>query len=394
MKDKAFRTFLFAFIICSILGFTPTVYEAEAGPLLSSRTEYNTGYRPKSVSIDDFNGDGAQDLATANNYGANVSVLLGNGDGTFQEAVNYHIEWEYFEPVGISVGDFDDDGARDLVVVSVNYGWPVSLVSIFFGNGDGTFQEAVYFDAEWWAYTVSIGDFDADCNEDLVIPCFYGGLWVFLGNGDGTFQPATSYYTADSYPVSVSIGDFDDDGAQDFAVANRDANNISILLGNGDGTFQERVLYSIIYSPESVAVGEFNGDGHQDLAVANWDNWANVWIFLGNGNGTFQEAQSYDAGSCPIHLSIGDLDADEVQDLAVANQLSNNVSVLLGNGDGTFLTASHYGVGRAPKSVAIGDFDDDGAQDLAVANNKDSTVSVLLNNGDGTFPGCFLDFLI
>ena len=343
---------------------------------------YAVGSDPESVTVGDFNGDGKLDLAVANGNG--VSILLGNGDGTFQNAVNYPVG---FSPNSVTVGDFNADGKLDLAVAGYGDNNSVS-VSILLGNGDGSFQAAVnyavgnyYFSS--YPISVTVGDFNADGKLDLAVAIYLDyNVSILLGNGDGTFQPDN--YAVGTQPNSVTVGDFNGDGKLDLAVANYGSNTVSILLGNGDGTFQTAVNYAVYSSPPSVAVGDFNGDGKLDLAVANYDS-DSVSILLGNGDGTFQTAVNYAVGSGPISVTVGDFNADGKLDLAVANEDSNDVSILLGNGDGTFQNAGNYAVGSSPNSVTVGDFNGDGKLDLAVANYDSNNVSILRGNGDGTF---------
>jgi hypothetical protein len=144
-------------------------------------------------------------------------------------------------------------------------------VSVLLGNGDGTFQAARNFAAGIRPYSVAVGDFNGDGTPDLAVAndTFSGTVSVLLGNGDGTFQAARNF-AAGSYPYSVAVGDFTGDGTLDLAVANDTfSGTVSVLLGNGDGTFQAARNYAAGARPKSVAVGDFNGDGTLDLAVAN-----------------------------------------------------------------------------------------------------------------------------
>ena len=353
--------------------------------------DYRVGAYPRSITIGDFNGDGKADMAVANSNASDiigsVSVLLGNGDGTFQPAVNYGTGRG---PISVVVGDFNGDGRADLAVAN---GYS-DYVSILLGNGDGTFQSAVNYPAGNAESSVVVGDFNGDGMADLVVGAGFS-LNVLLGNGDGTFQPAVGYAVG-SPPSSLpflAIGDFNGDGRADLAVANFANNNLSVLLGNGDGTFQPAVSYYAISSPTSVAVGDFNGDGKADLAVANANPITiigSVSVLLGNGDGTFQPAVIYGTvGSNSV--AVGDFNGDGRADLAVANDYSVNsigsVSVLLGNGDGTFQPAVSYGTTGAPPSIAVADFNGDGKADLAVDQESDFDVRVLLAT-TSTGSGC------
>jgi hypothetical protein len=249
---------------------------AQAANSFLAAVNYGAGSLPTSVAVGDFNGDGIADLAVGNINGSNVSVLLGNGNGTFQTAVDYSAGTS---PSSVAVGDFNGDGKADLVVTSSDF----NSVSMLLGNGDGTFQAPVN-----------------------------------LGVGQNR--------------TSAVVGDFNGDGIADLAATNFYDNNVSVLLGNGNGTFRPAVNFAAGTGPGFLSVGDFNGDGKADLAVANWSSViaGSVSVLLGNGNGTFQAAVNYAAGSGPISLTLGDFNGDGKADLAVADYSNNTVSVLLG----------------------------------------------------------------
>jgi FG-GAP-like repeat/FG-GAP repeat len=338
-------------------------------------TSYPVGSVPNAVATGDFNRDGKQDLVVANEGTSSdsVSVLLGNGDGTFQPAVSYPAG---ANPGAIAVGDFNKDGKQDLAVVDAGS----TEVSVLLGNGDGTFQAPVSYFSGGGPLALAVGDFNNDGKQDLAVGnTADGNVGVLLGNGDGTFQPVVTFATGPG-PFSIAVGDFNGDCNQDLAVTQQGAAGVAVLLGNGDGTFQAAVSYAAGTSPFTVAIGDFDGDGKQDLAVANNAGFTNnVHVLLGNGDGTFQPAATYTAGFSPYAIAVGDFNLDGKQDLAVTNDSSSEVSVLLGNGDGTFQAPTDYSTGSNPRSVAVGDFNLDGEQDLAVANSSSNNVTVLLN---------------
>ncbi len=329
------------------------------------------------LAVGDFNGDGIPDLIVAN--GSEVRVLLGNGDGSFQALPSV-------APGGsLAVGDFNGDGILDLIVVGFD------KVNVLLGNGDGSFQAARTYPAGRTPNSVVVGDFNGDGIVDLAV-ADYGdgtgqsaGFSILLGNGDGSFQ-AAQFYPGGVFSGFLAVGDFNGDGHLDLVMTDREA--VSIFLGKGDGTFQVPVLYAASYGPSSVAVSDFNGDGIPDLAVGNTDA-DTVSILLGRGDGTFQAARSYrDGPGAPgTSMAVGDFNGDGIPDIAVANPSLGAVSILLGNGDGTFQRAQSYAAGNSPVYLALGDFNGDGIPDLVVSNNNygDGTLSVLLGNGDGTF---------
>ena len=340
------------------------------------KVDYETGTYPTSVAVGDFNGDGRADLAVANSVSNNVSVLLGNGNGTFQAKVDYGVGTN---PTSVAVADFNGDGKADLAVASGS-----NNVSVLLGNGNGTFQPKVDYETGTYPTSVAVGDFNGDGRADLVVANYSSkSVSVLLGNGDGTFRPKADFGTGTN-PTSVALADFNGDGKADLAVANSGSNNVSVLLGNGDGTFQPKVDYGTGTYPTSVAVGDFNGDGRADLVVANW--WTNsnsVSVLIGNGDGTFQSRADYSTGLKPSSVAVADFDGDGRPDLAVAT--SSTVSVLLNNGKGEFPTKADYSAGTDAISVAVGDFNGDGRADLVVANSRSDNLSVRLGNGNGTF---------
>ena len=247
---------------------------------LSNPTQFSVGSSPFSIATGEFNGDGKLDLAVANDFSNSVSILLGNGNGTFRPAAAYSAG---SGPIAIAVGDFNADGKLDLVIANNGSG----DVTVFLGNGDGTFQPGVAYSAGSGPIAVAAGDFNADGKLDLAVANNGSGdVTVLLGRGNGTFEPGAVYTTGQG-ASSVAVGDFNEDGKLDLAVTNNISNNVSILLGKGDGTFQPHADYSAGQSPGSAVVGDFNGDGDLDLALA--DTVGNqVSILLGNGDGTFQ----------------------------------------------------------------------------------------------------------
>ena len=245
---------------------------------------FPAGNGPESVAIGDFNSDGELDLAVTNPGSATVSVLLGNGDGTFQAPLTLSVS----RAQAVAVGDFNRDGVPDLAVANRNSGdIGRDTVSVLLGNGDGTFQAPAFFAVGGGAASVVVDDFNGDGVPDLALasPGYtthhesYSLVSVLLGNGDGTFQAARTFY-AGGIPSSVAAGDFNGDGKVDLAVATSGSNALSVLLGNGDGTFQALQIFGAGSGPVSVASGDFNRDGVPDLAVANFYS-NNVSVLVG-----------------------------------------------------------------------------------------------------------------
>ncbi len=314
---------------------------------------------PTAHAVGDFNRDGRLDLVTVSGTSTgSMSVLLGNGDGTFRARVDYPADANL---TYIAVGDFNGDGRLDLVTVS---GTSAGLMSVWLGNGDGTFQPKADYSVDANPSSVAVGDFNGDGKPDLGIlssPSSTGLISVLLGNGDGTFQPKIDNL-ANATPVSIAIGDFNSDGKPDLAVAYNIDTNVSVLLGNGDGTFQPKVDYPTSTASNSVRIGDFNGDGKLDL-VTN-DTSTAVAVLLGNGDGTFQPKVDYPTSWPAEFFVVGDFNGDGRSDIAFTNGGVGTISLMFGNGDGSFQpdvnllgSVNHY-------PIAIGDFNGDGVQDI------------------------------
>jgi Bacterial Ig-like domain (group 3)/FG-GAP-like repeat/Domain of unknown function DUF11 len=347
------------------LGFT--LAPATASPAVNGSPHFATG---------DFNHDGKIDLAVPNGSGSTVSVLLGNGDGTFQAPLIYNTDTNG-SAYALAVGDFNADGNPDLVVTNIGTG--SATISVLLGNGDGTFQLQVPYVVGNHPSEVVVGDFNGDGDADVAVANRDDNtLSVLLGNGDGTFQTQVTYAVGNS-PAALVAADLNGDGNVDLVVANGSDNTLSVLLGNGDGTFQAQATYAVGNSPAALVAADLNGDGNVDLVAANGsDNTLSV--LLGNGDGTFQAQATYAVGNSPAALVTADLNGDGNPDLVATNEGDNTVSVLLGKGDGTLQPATAFSVGAGAAGLATGDFNGDGLADVAsVGNTVPSSATVLLS---------------
>jgi phospholipase C len=337
-----------------------------------SANQFATGNQASAAAAGDFNGDGKPDLAITNKGDASVTVLLGNGDGTFTAAPLLSVGQG---PAAIVAADFNNDGKLDLAVANS----ADNTASILLGNGDGTFIPVVAtVPTQQLPLAIAVGDLNKDGRLDLaIVNNGENCVSVLTGNGDGTFHLETSPVTG-SGPTSVAIGDVFGTGNLSLVVSNGIDSTLSVIPGNGDGTFLPGTTYSTGASPSSVVLTDLNGDGVLDAASANQDG-GTVSVLLGKGeNGQFQNHVDFAANTAPSALVAADFNGNGLIDLAVANSGASSVSILLGNGDGTFQTNVDYAVGTSPAGLALSDFNLDGELDLAVPGSSANIVSILL----------------
>ncbi len=242
---------------------------------------YPVGKNPTTVTTADFNRDQITDLVTTNISSNTLSLLFGNGDGTFQDQVQVRV---CQEPRSLAVNDFNGDELPDLVLACSGS----DQVSILLGRPTGKFEEGPQYPVHRTPISVASDDLNGDGHPDLAVALRNDKVKIFLGAGTGEFTPGAQYEYGDT-PTSIALKDLNNDGKVDLIVTNGGpmSSAVSVWIGNGDGTFREPKDYKTGKRPLGVSFADFNNDRVLDLLVINGER-DTFTTFLGNGNATFQ----------------------------------------------------------------------------------------------------------
>ncbi|QOY91296.1 FG-GAP-like repeat-containing protein [Paludibaculum fermentans] len=362
---------------------------------LDRTVQYDVPGSPGNLVIGDFNGDQQTDAAvfvfgTGANPVSQVTVFLGNGDGTFT-GKSY--------PAGdggnnLGAGDINGDGKLDVIVT----GGTANVAYILYGNGDGTLGAPVTLKTLGYETSVVVADINGDGKQDLLFGTGGNGAYYLPGNGGGTFLAAVKV-SLEGYANYIATGDFNEDGRPDIVYSDVNAQTISIYLAQPDGTFKSGGAGLAGYHPLETVVTDVDLDGHLDIVTGAID--ANVLsrgyygdttaVLFGNGDGTFSGMPTFALPRSATIMVNADFNGDGISDLVMANGTAGGASIVLGSATGVPAAPTAIPLpptnGRKPTvtSILVADFNTDGKQDLALVLDGGTSVSILNGKGDGTF---------
>ena len=375
---------------------------------------FPAGSFPSQEAIADLNGDGVMDVAIANSGTSNVSILIGHKDGTFDTprqfavgAARYpNIEGTTFSQNGLRrvvvAADFDENGTIDLAVTN----YDSADVSILLGLGDGTFAPQRRFDATYAPFGMTVGDVNDDGHMDLIVVdspfvVVNSTLAVLLGRGDGSFQPQHLTKLNRTYSVATPTLAFleGDDKPVDLILGGGSGDGFDIFKSDGQGGFLPAKHFAGTRQSPDAVIADVNGDGKLDILAAAISVDGNIWLLPGNGDGTFREPASFFAGQSPISLALIDWGTaepdgsftagvpDGLLDVVVANAgTTQGVAAIVGppgivvlpnlgfNGSNTF---QGYGapvavsLAEQPLALDISDFNGDNVDDIGVVDRRE-----------------------
>src|SRR4030095_11060278 len=349
------------------------------------------GRSPGSVEAADFNNDKFIDLAVTSETDSSVTILLGNGKGSFKEVKGS----PFFAgplPNDIAIKDFNKDDNPDLAFANHEN----KFLTVLLGNGKGSFTAAPKspFHVKGIPHTHGIAtrDFNRDGRADLVTDSWGNDqVEVLFGDSPEPFKTPGVFFKVGKRPYQrLRVADMNQDGADDILTTNTEGNNVTVLLGNGKGGFDEGPgsPYPCGDAPFGIAAGDINADGRPDLAIINspgsmaeGKGKSGLTILLGDGKGKFttMKGSPYESGKIPNRIAIGEVNGDGVNDIITSDNDSNKIYLFLMNKNGTVLSQFSIIVGKHPKGVVIADLNSDGKDDIAVCNQLDNDISIIIS---------------
>jgi hypothetical protein len=350
--------------------------------------QIKTRFKPYSVEVADLNNDKINDLVIANSEDSSVTIMLGTGKGNFAEAKGSPFPAGYM-PNDVAIADFNKDGKPDLAFANHDR----KYLTVLAGDGRGSFSPLMGspFQVEVTPHThgIAVGDFNSDGNLDMVTDSWGNDrLAILFGNNNHGFNSAVKYLAVGKHPYQrIRTADLNHDGKPDIVTTNLDGKNATILLGDGKGNFHEAngSPFACGDSPFGIAIGDVNDDGNLDLAIINSpsitsDNTGRdgLTVLLGDGTGRFTTipGSPFTTGISPSRLAIGDINGDGIADIAVDNYKSNSVTVFI-MGKNTVVSSYTIRVGAMPDGIAIADLNGDGKNDIVVTNSGEKYLNIL-----------------
>ena len=348
---------------------TPAVFR---GPLPNQ-----VGEGPIGVVVEDFNGDGLLDVATANTEAGTVSVLLGNGDGTLTPHLDYATDPGLTDLVAV---DLNDDGVLDLVTANSE----TDTVVVRLGSIEGTFADGVSYPTGTGPRQILFGDWNGDGTWDLATRNeTASSVTLLFGAGDGTFGGSPELPTVGA-PTSMAVADLNGDGNWDLVLADIATQPmVHVLYDLMDGVFDTQAAI-LPRAAASMVLADVDADGDLDLVMGSeCDDEVDpvVTVMHNTGDGYLAQPIDYALAHCGAPLAVGDIDDDDDLDV-----VSSTLSTVLGRENrGVFDPGPEVPAGRGGDAVALGDLNGDGLLDAVTVSSSANTVDVHLGDGNATF---------
>ncbi|MGA2497783.1 MAG: FG-GAP-like repeat-containing protein, partial [Tepidisphaeraceae bacterium] len=351
---------------------------------MATPISYPSLTQPMAVVTGDLTGDGRIDMVSVDQSG-NISTFINRGSTTFQRARRTNVGG--LGPVDLALGDVNGDGKLDVVTANSLSG----NVSVLFGNGDGTFAHPRLYKVFNDPTAIRLGDVNGDGKLDIIVTNTATHKMSYLLNkGNGTFGAVKSFRIPGVSPIAFDMADLNGDGKLDLvAVNNTRSLSLDVMLGNGNGTFQTSKSYRVGLPATSVRIADVDNDGILDIVASNATSKF-VSVLLGKGGGLFNTRSRINYVGANLEaqaIGMADLNSDGYQDIIMANAKGDTLGIMLGNGNGTFQPMTQLPMGKVVSgqadAIATADFNNDGLTDVVVANAGSDEVNVFFNSQPG-----------
>lgn len=327
----------------------------------------------------DFDHDGWMDMTGVNEVSHDLRVLMNRDDGSGL----FHPVMQPVTPLGVEAspnesGDFDNDGEIDGAIVNSSSAY----VSILLGDGDGTFAPQVTYATGTGAHGIALLDANGDAAWDFVTTAYSNSnLRLRLNDGNGAFGAPTNFDGGGNGEWPVAAGDFNNDGIMDLVAGLADSQKVAILLGLGNGTFAAPQAFNAGGFTWQLAVGDLNGDGNLDVAVANGGT-ANGGILFGNGAGALGAVTNYAGGGSMVASDLGDLDGDGDLDWIMSSYGASRAYLFRNDGLGAMVADQEFAVPQAGSCAVMFDIDNDADLDVTIFDELADVINVFRNAGN------------
>ena len=329
----------------------------------------------------DINNDNFSDLVVVNEDSEDLRILLNDGTGHFEDFIYQDLPFAQ-KPSTNEAADFNHDGEIDLAIGSRGG----DEMSVMIGNGDGTFQEEVYYEGDEQVRGLAVLDFEGDGYMDVATANRVGSnMAYFRNNQDGTFAEIGTVDLDANGETATMAADFNEDGLLDLGVGAYQGSSVMVLISNGDGTFTLSSEVDVNANPWMIGCGDVNGDGHVDLVSANAGG-GNMSVHFGDGMGNLGDPAYYPTGSFPLAVDLGDLDGDGDLDMISSNYSGVDFTLYENDGTGVFMNPITYDAEAAGSCAIFHDRNNDGVMDLT-AVDEIADVVILYENSAPTQVG-------
>jgi hypothetical protein len=386
--------------------FLNTTSPGSSTASFTAKTDFTIAGTGRGISAADFNGDGKQDLAVANNSANSISIILnttspGASTPSFTAKTDFATQ---LLPRNVAVADINGDGRPDMA--AANFG--NSSVSVFInttvlGSSTPSFAPKTDVSVPGVPWYVSLGDMNNDGKNDMAVTELNGDKisillnTTVLGSSTPEFGTITNFATGPN-PYEATLKDFNNDGKLDMFVSNSSTSSFSAFLnitspGASTPAFLTRQDFTAGPFLSSISVDDVNLDGKPDLLVPNGSpDFVSVYLNttdLSNNGPSFGTKTDLTVNSYPAFVCTADFNGDGKPDIANTNWVSNNLSVLLntvtpGAVSPSFSPKTDFTTGNAPYSIKDADFNNDGRPDIICTNRDSKTISIFINT---TSPG-------